>query len=868
MQDRIDFAAIASHHPLPTVAAGYVELKRSGREYEALCPFHADRNPSLTLFLGRDGNWRYQCFACGAHGDVFDWIANLEHVTTAEAARRLAGDELRPERVQLPEPEPDPWQPQLPVPVGAAPPDSDGRWIVWNPKRGRESTLKPSMVWPYLDRNGRLLGYVVRCDLPERRKWTPTVTWCVHRETGEARWCLARFPRPLPLYGLDALDQRPADHVLLVSGEKCAAAGARLLPGFVCVTWPGGDRVVGHVDVSPLSGRAVTLWPDADESCMAACKALAERLHGKARSLRMIDPSGQPEGWDIADALEEGWSTEQTAAWCRKRVRAWEPQPLEPQPLEPQPAKAPAEDAPRGAVAAAPVGGETEARSPAGTADDTAPAVNGAICQAPDGIIYPATLSSFVPAERRPVPRTDLDEPAAVVDALPARYSEDNVALAFVSAYADDLRHVAAWGRWLLWTGQRWQPDDTGLVLDLSRRVCRGVAQAVMEDETLPPRTRNAVANTYGMIRTVNGVERLARVDRRVAATASQWDRDAWVLNTPAGVVDLRTGKLRAPQREDHCTKITACAPADTEAPQWAAFLDTVTGGDAALIAYLQRLAGYALTGSTREHMLAFFYGSGRNGKGTFLNTLTRIMGDYAHVADMDLFTESRGDRHPTSMAALRGARLVTAQETEEGRRWAESRIKQLTGGDPITARYMRQDEFTFEPAFTLIIAGNHKPGLRNIDEAIKARLHLVPFTVTIPPEARDKDLPEKLMAEAPAILRWMIEGCLAWQETGLAAPDAVNAATAEYLEQQDTLGSWLEDCCELAGNYECKSSVLYASYRSWAERTGEFVMPQKRWIAAMETRGLSSTRKAAGVIYQGVRTIPDEDREWVRSYE
>ena len=211
---------------------------------------------------------------------------------------------------------------------------------------------------------------------------------------------------------------------------------------------------------------------------------------------------------------------------------------------------------------------------------------------------------------------------------------------------------------------------------------------------------------------------------------------------------------------------------------------------------FLARVAGYGLSGSTREHALFFLYGTGANGKGTFLNTLTAILGDYARVAGMETFTESHSDRHPTELAMLRGARIVTAQETEEGRRWAESRIKALTGGDPITARFMRQDFFTYTPQFKLLIAGNHKPGLRNIDEAIRRRFHLLPFTIRIPPECRDAKLFERLKAEWPAILAWAIRGCLAWQADGLRPPAAVIDATAEYFDDEDGFGRWLAECC------------------------------------------------------------------------
>ena len=199
---------------------------------------------------------------------------------------------------------------------------------------------------------------------------------------------------------------------------------------------------------------------------------------------------------------------------------------------------------------------------------------------------------------------------------------------------------------------------------------------------------------------------------------------------------------------------------------------------------------GYCITGSTREHGLFFFYGTGANGKSVLLNTVSGILGDYHRTAPIETFTASSVDRHPTELAGLQGRRLVTAIETEEGRRWAESRIKALTGGDKISARFMRADFFEYTPAFKLVIAGNHKPGLRSVDEAIRRRFHLIPFTVTIPEEKRDPDLFEKLSKEWPGILDWMINGAMHWQESGLRPPEAVTAATKAYLEAEDALSA------------------------------------------------------------------------------
>ena len=450
-------------------------------------------------------------------------------------------------------------------------------------------------------------------------------------------------------------------------------------------------------------------------------------------------------------------------------------------------------------------------------------------------------------------------------DDIPDMYSEDNAALAFSGLFADDLRYVAPWGRWMTWRDQRWVHEDTLEVFDMARKVARSIAAQARTDPALHPKQQAAVSARYGQAGTIAAIERLARADRRHAATIEQWDADIWLLNTPAGVVDLRTGAIRPGDRGAHMTKITAVAPGG-DCPTWLRFLDTATAGDTELIGFLQRMAGYALTGSTRDHALFFVYGTGGNGKGTFLNTLQWILGDYARSAPADMFTERKHEAHTTELARLMGARLVAAQETEEGKRWAEAKIKALTGGDPITARFMRQDDFEYIPQFKLVMTGNHKPGLRNVDEAIKRRLHLIPFTVTIPAERRDTGLGERLRAEAGGILSWCIEGCRQWQERGLAAPAAVLAATSEYMEQQDVLGLWMDEAIDQVAGFSVRRGDLYKSFKAWAEGAGEYVLPQKRWVAAMETRGFR-TKLSRGIHYvEGVRirnNTVDRDSVW-----
>jgi len=322
--------------------------------------------------------------------------------------------------------------------------------------------------------------------------------------------------------------------------------------------------------------------------------------------------------------------------------------------------------------------------------------------------------------------------------------------------------------------------------------------------------------------------------------------------------IELRTGVQRPPRPEDYCTKAAATRADDRGCPLWLAFLDRVTKGDKDLQAYLQRVAGYCMTGSIKEHTLFFFYGTGANGKSVFLNTLRAIWNDYAVVAPMETFVESSIDRHPTELAYLQGVRLVVAQETAQGRRWDESKIKKLTGGEPIAARYMRQDFFEFKPQFKLLIAGNHKPALTSVDEAIRRRFHLIPFTVTIPIEERDKDLSDKLKPEWGGILQWAVTGCLEWQRIGLAPPKAVLDATKEYLAEEDTLARWIDERCAVDRLQWGIGADLWNNWRSWCEVNREPPGSQKAFAQSLVARGFPRDRTDAVRGFKGIALKPD----------
>jgi putative DNA primase/helicase len=440
---------------------------------------------------------------------------------------------------------------------------------------------------------------------------------------------------------------------------------------------------------------------------------------------------------------------------------------------------------------------------------------------------------------------------AGAVDRPPA-FSDSALALRFVERHADDLRYVAVWNRWVQWTGTHWRFDDTKLAFNLAWKVCRGAAK-----ECNKPKIAVMIASA----KAVAAVERLALCDRQIAATIDQWDADPWSLNTSDGVVDLRTGSLKPHDPRAYMTKITAVGPRGV-CPRFLTFLDRIAGGDAELVAYLRRVLGYSLTGLTREHALFFGFGTGANGKSVLMATVAGILGDYHKTAAIETFTATNVDRIPNDIAGLRGARLVTATETEEGRRWAETKVKQLTGGEKISARFMRAEWFEYLPAFKLLIAGNHKPGLRSVDEAIRRRFHLIPFAVTIPTEERDPDLAEKLKAEWPGILAWMIEGCLEWQTEGLRAPEAVRSATDAYLEGEDAFSTWIDDRCERDPNAWETATALFASWTSWATSAGEFVGSSRRFAQALESRGFASHRRMHGRGFLGIRVTPPEEPE------
>ena len=408
--------------------------------------------------------------------------------------------------------------------------------------------------------------------------------------------------------------------------------------------------------------------------------------------------------------------------------------------------------------------------------------------------------------------------------AKPEPISQNDVALEFANRAEGNWLFDHSTGHWLVWDDQRYVVDQTGRVRDELRKI------AVELGDGRPQ------SSSWSFMK---GAEGFARNFVGIAVTSAVLDQNPFILATPGGTVDLQTGGLRPAEQTDRVTLLSGTTPQVGVPTLWLKFLGDALVGDAETISLLQRWCGYCLTGDTREQALLLLYGGGGNGKSVFINILSYILGEYAKVAAMDTFTATRMERHSTELAMLCGARLVSASETEAGKEWDEVRVKAVTGSEPITARLMRQDNFTFHPNFKLLVATNHQPRLRDCGDAMRRRLRIVPFTVK--PLTPDLQLEEKLKAEAGQIMHWMIEGCLLWQADGLGGSAKVEAATAEYFDEQDTFTQWLAEECVVDFNRKGSSTAMFDSWSGFAMGRGEQPGNRMDFACRMRAKGFVS---------------------------
>jgi P4 family phage/plasmid primase-like protien len=400
---------------------------------------------------------------------------------------------------------------------------------------------------------------------------------------------------------------------------------------------------------------------------------------------------------------------------------------------------------------------------------------------------------------------------------------------------------------WYAWTRKRWAADDMGMInraaLNTVRLFGKQVVQLASNEDEAEALKKWALKSE--MRAQLSNMVFLAQSASGVTVRMSEFDTDPWLFNVQNGTVDLRTGELRPHNQADMLTNISPVKfDPNAACPLWEGFLHDIMAGNREMIDFLQRAAGYSLTGITTEHCLFMLWGSGRNGKSTFLEALKYVLGTYGTTAAMSTFMESQHDGIPNDLAALAGARFVTATESKESKRLDEAKLKQVTGGDTITARFLHKEFFEYRPQYKIWLATNHRPAIMGTDEGIWRRLRLVPFTVYIPDEKKDEKLPAKLQAESAGILAWALRGLEEYREHGLMEPEGVIEATAEYREAEDWLTRFLDEHTERKDGGYVQARKLYTQYCDWAKETKEQVRSERRFAEALQEKGFVPTKK------------------------
>ena len=446
-----------------------------------------------------------------------------------------------------------------------------------------------------------------------------------------------------------------------------------------------------------------------------------------------------------------------------------------------------------------------------------------------------------------------------------AKYTPNDAGRAqqFIDRWKDFVRYVPEWGQWLIWRDHFWQPDDDGaihrLAIEHSRKLGIEAAQ-IVDDRARADAVKTAL--TLGNAKYIGYMLELAKVDFRIVVHADQLDQSPDLLGVLNGVVDLTLGSFRPGQRADLITKRAGAEyQAGAACPRWLQFIYEVTCGDEELARYLQKWVGYTLTGWVIEQCFAFLYGAGNNGKSKFIEAIRALLGDCGLSAPLSLIALSPNGREPThDLAGLQGARFVVGPELEQGMRLAESRIKDLTGGDTISGRRLYKESFNFNPVAKLWLFGNHKPTITGTDIGIWRRVRLIPFEAEISEERKDPDLGTKLMVELPGILLWALDGVAAWRAAGLHSPARVSDAVIEYKTEEDWLGDFLSTQVENTPEHRVTFGDMYSRYQLWAGRGGvRFPMSSRTLAKALRQHGLTDGRSNGGSFWLNVtlRTHP-----------
>ncbi len=440
----------------------------------------------------------------------------------------------------------------------------------------------------------------------------------------------------------------------------------------------------------------------------------------------------------------------------------------------------------------------------------------------------------------------------------------------FLDVFGDLSRHSYVNKVWYFYNGKNWEIDNGGVVrkwVDMTVDMLKSEPVIVPEGTSDDDKEKIIEAKAKFVKRSRNnaGKEAMMReLKHNIAVLPNEFDNDDMLLNAQNGYVDLSNGIIYDHDIKKMFTRISNVEYTDkTDCPRWELFLEQVFDNDQELIKYVQKAVGYSLTASTKEQVMFFIYGNGRNGKSVFLDIVSELMGTYGMSMQADSLMVKRGGSsgHNEDIARLDGARFVTSSEPNEGVRLDEGLIKQLTGGDPVSASFKGGHVFDYKPQYKLWVATNHKPIIRGNDDGIWRRLPLIPFTVQIPIDKVDKNLPSKLRLELPGILNWAVEGCLMWQREGLTPPETIQKATMDYRKEMDVIGSFIEECCEIDSGLKIGATEIYKVYDKWAREMNEHNFSQTQFGKKMADR-FEKKHTKIGRVYVGI-TLKKEYKDF-----
>ncbi|MGM2787488.1 phage/plasmid primase, P4 family [Bacillus cereus group sp. Bce018] len=467
----------------------------------------------------------------------------------------------------------------------------------------------------------------------------------------------------------------------------------------------------------------------------------------------------------------------------------------------------------------------------------------------------PSTIADYEPPEEKKyevyISDNSIEDTEEIIDEAPKFHlTELGNAERIAYYHGENVRYCNEL-EWLIWNGKNWHEDSKRQIEAITAKTLRAIyGEAKATEDKYQSKLLHDWAKKCER-RSIR-INSILDVRPMVSVKKKELDAHNFLFNCDNGVIDLKTGELLPHDRDLLLTKISPIKyDRNAECPNWKAFLESIFKTPAGepdheLINYLQKAIGYSLTGVTKEQVMFFLFGNGRNGKSTFINIIQDLLGDYGRQTNSDTFLKKRNDSGINNdVARLDGARFVSAVESEEGQQLSEALVKQITGGEKMSARFLRQEYFEFTPEFKVFFTTNHKPIVKGSDEGIWRRIMLIPFTVTIPKDKIDYNLPDKLAKEMPGILRWAVEGCMKWQAEGLRAPEAVKVANAEYREDMDILGPFIDENCVLHSNAKVEAKVLYENYTKWCYQNNELDLKNRAFYRQLEVRGYKKEKGA-----------------------